>query len=241
MRVVSLAGPKGSGKNALATLITSALRAHRLTVEEVAFADPMRWACDAMGIPFHVTRGAKTGVSGHVGAATGRATLIAVGETMRGLCPGFWADHMFARLDAFACSDPDALVIVTDTRRENEVDALDAWQRSGPDRSLARLWITRPGADADEVIEASVRARCVTIQNAGTLADLSVRAADVADWLAATNGVRGAPLRAEETSKAERRHTLDVAECARCGEDKNRPDSLGCAMAPERMNGACDQ
>lgn len=184
MRVVSLAGPKGSGKNALATLIASALRTHRLTAEEVAFADPMRWACDAIGIPFHVTRGAKTEVSGHVGTATGRATLIAIGETMRGLCPNFWADHMYNRLDAIACSDPDALVIVTDTRRENEVDALDAWQRSGPGRLLARLWVTRPGADEDEVCEASVRARCVTIQNSGTLADLEVKAAGVADWLA---------------------------------------------------------
>ena len=157
MRVVSLAGPKGSGKNALATLITSALRAHRLTVEEVAFADPMRWACDAMGIPFHVTRGGKSEVSGHVGTATGRATLIAIGETMRGLCPNFWADHMYNRLDAIACSDPDALVIVTDTRRENEVDALDAWQRSGPGRLLARLWVTRPGADEDGAARLGLR------------------------------------------------------------------------------------
>ena len=188
MRVVSLAGPKGSGKNALATFIVSALRTHRLTAEEVAFADPLRWACDAMGIPFVVTRGAKTEVTGHVGIVTGRQVLVALGETMRGLAPNFWADHMYNRLDDLACSDPDALVIVTDTRRENEVDALDAWQRSGPGRLLARLWVTRPGADADEVIEPSVRTRCVTIQNDGTLADLAVRAAGVADWLAGETG-----------------------------------------------------
>lgn len=242
MRVVSLAGPKGSGKNALASLIASALRTtHRRTVEEVAFADPMRWACDSMGIPFVVTRGAKQDVSGHVGTATGRGVLIAIGETMRGLCPNFWADHMYNRLDAIACSDPDALAIVTDARRENEVDALDAWQRSGSGRLLARLWIERPGADEDEVIEASVRARCVTIQNAGTLADLEIKAAAVAEWM--TGDVRQIERRiVRESRVAERpRHTFDVVECARCGEDKNRPESMGCSLAPDRMNGACDQ
>ena len=151
--------------------------------DEVAFADPMRWACDAMGIPADVTREHKTEVSGYVGQATGRDVLVAVGECMRSLAPDFWADHMFSRLNDRANDEPGAIVIVTDTRRDNEVNALETWSAK-PGRHLAKLWIERPGHDADEVLESTVRARCIVLPNAGSLADLRAKAEGIADWLA---------------------------------------------------------
>lgn len=185
MHVLSLAGPKGSGKNTLATFIREALDwCGVIDHDEVAFADPMRWACDAIGIPADVTRERKTEVSGHVNGATGREVLVALGECMRSLAPDFWADHMGHRLNAIAHGEPDAIVIVTDTRRDNEVAVLEAWASVDAGRHLAKLWIERPGHEADEVLESTVRARCIVLSNAGSLADLRAKAEGIADWLA---------------------------------------------------------
>lgn len=183
MRVLSLAGPKGSGKNTLATLVREALDRRGVTDhDEVAFADPMRWACDAMGIPADVTREHKDW-AGHLGWFTGRDVLVMLGEGMRSLAPNFWADHMLVRLTDIARAEPGTIVIVTDTRRDNEVNALETWSAK-PGRHLAKLWIERPGHDADEVLEATVRARCIVLANAGSLADLRAKAEGIADWLA---------------------------------------------------------
>jgi len=182
MRVVSLAGPKGSGKNEIAKMATRLLFERHIVAREVAFADPIRAMADALGLPWKATRADKDRPCDDLHGATGRGMLNALGEAVRGVDPDYFATHMWQRLDDLARTDPDGVLFVTDTRRANELTALERWA-SQPGRHLARLWVSRPGHDADEVIEASVRARCVEVSNAGSIADLEIKAAAIASWL----------------------------------------------------------
>jgi hypothetical protein len=185
MRIVALAGPKGSGKNTLADMIED-VGFGSDDVEQVAFADPLRWAADALGLTGAVA-GRKDAPCTDLGGHTGREFLVGLGEMLRGFNPEFFTAHMRERLGALALDDRgepavDA-VVVTDLRRVNEVEALRAWAaETGND--IACLWIERPGRDADEVLQPEVRSKCVVISNAGDLDDLAVKAAAIAEWAA---------------------------------------------------------
>lgn len=189
MRVIAFAGAKGSGKNTAADMVGHLLHARpdgqvRRPLELIAFADPMREALAAL-VPRAVVGEQKNEPCPLLGGATGRDLLIALGEGVRAVHANFWAEHLARRLDNIdATASPrwSVVVAVTDLRRANELDALEAWERGSPDRHLARVWIERPGHSADEVLEASVRERCAVISNAGTPADLWIRCAALAAW-----------------------------------------------------------
>ena len=191
MRVITLTGPKRSGKNTLADMIDDELPDY-VTLRQVGFADPLRWAGDAIGLPTAATRGHKDLPCAELGGHTGRDFLVAFGtKCVRGLCPTYWIDHMIRRLDALEAENPASPVAVTDMRFSNELDALTAWAaKPGTGRRLASLWVERPGANDDEILEPQLRARCVVISNAGTLADLWVRAKAVAEWASGGSGRR---------------------------------------------------
>lgn len=185
MRVITLTGPKRSGKNTMADLVGEELGALGVELRQAAFADPLRWAGDAIGLPTAATRELKDQPCDELGGHTGREFLIEFGTTcVRGLCPTFWVDHMVRRLDALEAADPSQPVAITDLRFANELDALEAWSLAKPGRWLAAVWVERRGATADEILEPRLRERCAVIGNAGTLADLRVRAAAIAEWAA---------------------------------------------------------
>lgn len=187
MRVIMLTGPKRSGKNALADAIGDHLESGGVALRQVAFADPMRWAVDAIGLPRRSTREDKDLPCAELGGKPGRDLLLALGALARGMSPSFWVDHMIRRLDALEVEDPSP-VIVTDARFANELGALLTWAAARPDRHLAPLWVERPGAAEDEVLDPMLRNRCVVVRNAGGLGDLRVRAIGISDWAAGYAG-----------------------------------------------------
>lgn len=198
MRVIAFAGAKGSGKNTAADMVGSLLHANpdgmvRRPLVLIAFADPMREALAAL-VPRAVVGEQKNEPCPLLGGATGRDLLIALGEGVRRVHANFWAEHLARRLDHIdTATMGSAVVAVTDLRRANELDALEAWERGRVGRQLARVWIERPGHAADEVLETSVRERCAVISNAGTPADLWIRCAALAAW-ARGEAVTSTPL-----------------------------------------------
>lgn len=176
MRVIALAGPKGSGKNTVADMIADMIAASTC-YRQIAFADPLRAAAKALGVPWAELTDGKDRPSSVLGGATGRDLLVALGEAVRRVTPNFWADALARRL-----ARGFGVIIVTDVRRANELDALEAWERSGEGCHLARVWIERPGHSADEVLEPALRERCAVIRNAGSLADLRAQANKLAAW-----------------------------------------------------------
>jgi len=188
MRVITLTGPKRSGKNTLADLIGEELGARGVELRQAAFADPLRWAGDAIGLPAAATRELKDQPCDELGGRTGREFLIEFGtRCVRGLCPTFWVDHMIRRLDALEAEGAGP-VAITDLRFSNELTALETWAHARPGRWLAAVWVERPGASTDEILEVSLRERCAVVANAGGLDDLRVRAGGIAEWAARRGG-----------------------------------------------------
>lgn len=205
MRVIAFAGAKGSGKNTAADMVggllhgvARGLEVVRFDYYQAAFADRIRAAALALGVPSSALFEHKDQPSALLGGATGRALLVALGEAVRSVSPNFWADALVRHLDELEEGGGSAyrVVAVTDLRRANELDALEAWEAARPGRQLARVWIERPEHDADEVLDRGVRSRCAVIRNAGTPADLWIRCAALAAW-ARGEAVTATPLEAE--------------------------------------------
>jgi hypothetical protein len=90
MRLIALFGPKRSGKDEAARYLCDAWYATppwgwRLPAWRAAFADPLRQACDALGLPSATTRGRKDEPCASLDGHPGRAVLVAIGEAVRAL------------------------------------------------------------------------------------------------------------------------------------------------------------
>lgn len=156
MRLIALFGPKRSGKDAAALILDDLWRKRTETLEglcedppsSVAFADPIREACLALGLPAASIQALKDEPCAALDGHPGRSALVAIGEAVRGLAPDYFARHAIER-----AHDLGGLVVITDGRRVNEARAV---------REVGGVcaWVHRPEAMArmseDTVIEPAV-------------------------------------------------------------------------------------
>jgi hypothetical protein len=180
MRLIALFGPKRSGKDEAARYLCDAWYATppwgwRLPAWRAAFADPLRQACDALGLPSATTRGRKDEPCASLDGHPGRAVLVAIGEAVRALAPDYFARHAIER-----ARDLGGLVVITDGRRVNEARAV--CEAGG-----VCAWVHRPEAMArmseDAVVEPAAHAFChFEIRNTGDLDHLRAECRRLLDF-----------------------------------------------------------
>lgn len=195
MRLIALFGPKRCGKDTAATMLLDAwhalaennvevrdLRLARRSDGEdpnawtVAFADPIRFAAVAIGLPERAVYDDKDRPCPELGGMwTGRDLLVALGEATRSLAPDYFARHTIER-----ARDLGGLVIITDGRRCNEA-------RVVREAGGVCAWVHQPEAHArrheDVVLEPEVHGLCdFEIDNSGDLEHLRDQSSRLLDF-----------------------------------------------------------
>lgn len=171
MRLIALFGPKGAGKDECARIFAD-LTAPRSSIR-IEFAAPIRWACDALGLPFEATRSRKNEPCAELGGRPGRDVLVAVGEAVRGLDPLYFVRHAIGRAPDLGAD----LVTISDGRTVDEARAVRA-------AGGACVWVHRPSAHErraeDAVLQPEAHGLCDhEVQNTGDLAHLRAECARV--------------------------------------------------------------
>ena len=173
MRLIALFGPKRSGKDEAARILGSLL--HGGWFDCIAFADPIRDACLALGLSTAAVCERKDEPCAALDGHPGRAALVAIGEAVRSLAPDYFAQHAIERARDFG-----GLVVITDGRRVNEARAVR-------DAGGVCVWVHRPEAHErraeDVVLEQEAHALCdFEIQNTGDLDHLRAECRRLLDF-----------------------------------------------------------
>lgn len=176
MRLIALFGPKCAGKDESARALQDLYqRESSWAAWRLAFVDPIRWACDGLGLPDAATREAKDEPCSALDGHPGRALLVGLGAAVRSLAPDYFVRHAIER-----ARDLGGLVVITDGRRENEA-------RIVREAGGVCAWMHRPEAHAraaeDVVLESAVHGMCdFEVRNTGDLAHLRAECRRLLDF-----------------------------------------------------------
>ena len=181
-KIIGLTGLAGSGKDTCAHLLANELRALRRTVDQMAFADPIRWMLAALGVPEQAMadRTMKEMAMADFANSSYRHMAQTLGTEWGRQCMGvsFWTSRLQARLAKLeeAGRAPDFLLI-TDVRFPNEA----AWVKS---RQGMLLRLERPATAKvrPHTSEAQALPCDALMSNTSTIDDLATRCRELA-WL----------------------------------------------------------
>lgn len=175
--IVLLCGMQGHGKTEVARWLDRAHGFYR-----VSFADPLRAAVRAMGLPDSAfTREQKDLPCDALGGATPRDALESLGEWGRAWSPTFWADALVRRVRS--AGDPPQ-VVIDDARFDVETAHVIAWARESA-RAVAVIHVDRVGVAAGTA-HSSNR---LPVVPAGVVMDHVVNDGDVATLVAQVDDV----------------------------------------------------
>lgn len=156
MRLIAFFGPSGSGKDEAAHAIACLSTGDFIRIE---FAEPIRWACDALGLPGEATRGRKDEPCAELDGHRGRAALVGIGEATRDLAPLYFVKHALDRARSYHVD----IVAISDGRTGDEA-------RGVREAGGLCVWVDRPSARPDAVVQPAARALChLEIDNSGDL------------------------------------------------------------------------
>lgn len=205
MRLIALFGPKGSGKDAAARMLRElhAEDARREgdarpldervddDTDRIEFAEPIRWALEAAGVPPVYLRDLKDEPCPSLAGRTGREAMVAWGEAMRGLDPDYFARFAVERARDLGGDReyPGAsLVVISDGRLATEA-------RHVREAGGLCAWIHRPEAHErrheDRVYHQHAHELChLEVDNSGDLDHLRAECRRVLDAAMAMPEVR---------------------------------------------------
>lgn len=159
MRLIAFFGPSKSGKDECARIVGDLVRPRPFL--RIEFAEPIRWALEAMGVPRSHLRERKDEPCADLGGRTGREAMVALGEGIRAVDPLYYVRHALMRAEMRTRDDES--VAISDGRTVDEARAVR-------DAGGLCVWVQRPSAAADAVLEPEVRALCqAEIDNSGDL------------------------------------------------------------------------
>lgn len=190
MQIVGLTGKAGSGKDTAADSLCEALQARGKRTKTMAFADPIRAALAAMGVPtsYIYQRHLKEVEIPGWGASYRKLSQTLGTEWGRELIGNdFWVRRLADRVVELGMLTrlPDVLVI-TDVRMQNEAD----WVKT---RLGLLVHVVRPdlGTVRDHASEAGVQGIDQVLANDGDLMNLGARCGQLSNLVLAKLALQG--------------------------------------------------